>query len=148
MIQMAVIGSAPMVNQIQNLAYMEENVNLTSYIYDTPDDSLNLVKSVKSDTQIIIFTGPVPYFLSIKQVQEKGIPAVHVPVNELSILFSLYFMWQDLKQKPEHFSIDIPNLEPFNNVLKEINSENASIYFKEHDKKYNLENIIYFHYKI
>src|SRR5699024_5160333 len=63
-------------------------------------------------------------------------------------LFSLYFMWQDLKQKPEHFSIDIPNLEPFNNVLKEINSENASIYFKEHDKKYNLENIVNFHYKL
>lgn len=149
-VHVAVVGSDQMVNRLNKFANDKntDEFKLLPHIYDNPEEAPYIVEKLNSNTQIVLFTGPVPYFLAKEQIQRKGFPSVYIPVNELSVLLSLHAVWEILKKRSSSISIDVPNLETVHNVYDELALDTSPLHIQEYTSDFNINNIVQHHYNL
>jgi GGDEF domain-containing protein len=145
-VRVAAFGSEQMIQRI--LEIKNTNIEIVPYMYETPEASPSLVKQVESNIQVLLFTGPIPFFFAQQEIKKIGLPAVYVPFDELNIALSLYYIRYVLQEKMNRISIDIPNANQVYNVFRELKINSDNLFVRQYAKDYNTDQIVAFHYDL
>ncbi|KAB2338040.1 transcriptional regulator [Cytobacillus depressus] len=144
MIRIAVIGSERVVQRV--IKKKNENTDFIPYIYKTPEEAPSLVNKIENDIQVLLFVGPIPYFLAEEEITKKGLPAIYIQTNEYNIALSLYYIHNILQKKTYSISIDISNQDYVFNVFQELQLNPETFFVREYADDYNTEQIYNYHY--
>lgn len=150
-IKIAVIGSDSMVERVIRQANYFQGVEVTPYIYDSIEETIELVRSA-TDVDVLLFTGSLPYMFSKLEIEEKDIPAVYIPLDDYIVVLTLFNMKYQLQRSK--FSLDISDFVNVNEIFEEIGLNSEDIFVKDisniydDDGKLNDEEIIQFHEKL
>ncbi|WP_197029265.1 MarR family transcriptional regulator [Alicyclobacillus macrosporangiidus] len=131
MIRIAVVGSKKMVEQVSFLN-TNTRVQIDSYVYETPEQSAELVHEALS-SHAILFTGPVPYYFARPILENAATPAEYVAFDEFAFLLTIQHMREVLGVHTQRLSIDIPRKQVVYNVFDEIGVESTGVFVKEHE---------------
>lgn len=108
-----------------------DTIDITPFIYKDPKESPGLVRDAYG-FDALFFTGPVPYFFSLKEIEEKKLPATFVPFDEYGVSLSLNFVKTHLGFHTNKLSFDIHDSQYIYSVLKELNIDAESVFIKEY----------------
>ncbi len=147
-IRIAAFGSESLIEIVKQYVSHFQGVELIPYIYDTIEESVELVgRSI--DVDVLLFTGSLPYMLSRNEIIKKGTPAVFIPLDEYTVLHTLFNVKYHLKCST--FSIDVLDsvnvYEIFNEVsvgIEDVYIKNLTNIYDDNGKLKN-EEIIQFH---
>ncbi|MFD1929178.1 hypothetical protein ACFSFY_14140 [Sporosarcina siberiensis] len=150
-IRIAAFGSDSMIERVSRYVPHFQGVELIPYVYETIEESIELVRSAKG-VDVLLFTGSIPYTLSKHVFEEKGIPAVYVPLDEYVVVLTLFNVKYHLRHKK--FSLDILDNVDIYEIFGEVGLDHEDVYIKnlstinDHEGKRIYEEIIQFHEKL
>ncbi|MGG1658587.1 transcriptional regulator [Brevibacillus sp. NRS-1366] len=128
-IRIAVIGTKNMVQKVIS-SNNHEQVQFRSFVYDRPEASKQLIDEA-TNNDVLLFTGPIPYYLGKNKIEERGLLAMYVPTDELAFSVSLNYIRHHRGILPNRLSIDIPRRDIVTNILSELSINSTNIYIKE-----------------
>lgn len=108
-----------------------DKIIITPFIYEDPKDSPELVKKAYG-FDALFFTGPVPYYLSIQEIEKKKLPATFIPFDEYVVSLSLNYVRHHLGIESSKLSFDIHDSRYIYSVLKELEVDKESVFIKEY----------------
>lgn len=146
-IRIAAFGSDSMIEKVSQYATHFQGVELVPYIYETIEESVELVRSAK-DVDVLLFTGSIPYVLSKHVFVETGIPAVYIPLDEYIVVLTLFNVKYHLQHNS--FSLDVLDSVNVYEIFDEVGLDNENVFIKDlsnndYDGKPIYEEILQFH---
>ncbi|MBB4827030.1 hypothetical protein HNO89_004321 [Sporosarcina luteola] len=129
-IRVAVFGSGGFMEKIVKVPIAKQ-IEITPFVYENPIESPRLVKEAKG-FHVLLFTGPVPYYLSRQEIVEKNLPALFIPFDEYVISLTLHHVRNERGALPQQLSFDIQEQQMIDNVFADMNLKTDSIYIKEY----------------
>lgn len=129
-----------------------DNIKITPFIYEDPKDSPELVRKAYG-FDALLFTGPVPYYFSLKEIEDKKLPSAFIPFDEYVVSLSLYYVRLHLGIHSSKLSFDIHDSRYIYSVLKELKLDPESVFIKEYQSLIKEElpfsdELVHFHYDL
>lgn len=141
-IRVSVIGPEDMVQKTLAIAGKFPSLLLTGYPYQTYLQAPEIFQSVVPDSEVALFTGPVPYHYVISEVQPP-IPALYVPYTAAWLYPSLF----KVKEKFDvcRVSIDIFARSTVEEAYRELNLPTENVYTRDHHGLVTKDELVKFH---
>ncbi len=154
-IRVGAFGSRNFIPKALKIATEMPELLITSYTYQVPEECPALVREAES-FDVLFFTGPIPYYLSRKELNRKKEPAVYVKWDDYNFALALLYLQYRIKgQNKIRLSVDIPEASSVNCVLKEVGINSLDVYVKDFCNiiqgdiiEFNTEDYVNFHYKL
>lgn len=148
MYRIAAISSEQFISRILKYEELFPDIKITPFIYDYPTESEDLIDRIV-DCDVLLFAGPLPYYLAQEKLKNKNWPAVFIPVDEYTITLSIFHAMLHQSDGLKQISIDIPEASYINQVSEELGIDTSgwSVYIHdiENPLQFNAEEIIQFH---
>ncbi|KAA0956949.1 transcriptional regulator [Planococcus sp. ANT_H30] len=122
MIRIAVVSSKKFAEEIKKFENEVPTSRVTYYTYDNPLESLAIVKGIR-ECDVIMFAGPLPYFLSKACTKARNLPSVFIPSDEYTLTHTLLYLLLNRKEGLKGLSIDIHNEHHLHQVAEEMNMD-------------------------
>lgn len=147
-------GSKFLIDQIIEFGDKNPNLEFLTFYYDSLQEVSKLVEKT-TGYDVLLFTGPVPYYLSLTTIKKKGLPATYISMDEFVVILSLYQVRQQFHQQAERLSFDIEDTNYVESVFKELQLPMDSIFIKEYRPEieksaveFDVEKIVQHHYAL
>lgn len=151
-IRIAVFGSSGFMKELLEVP-VNKDIDITTFIYKNPNESPELVRKVNG-FDVLLFTGPVPYYLSLQEIKKKNLPAIFIPFDEYVLSLTLHYVRHDQNVLSNRLSFDIHEQKIIYNVFADMNIDTSFIYIKDYKDliesnpiKFN-EELIQFHFDL
>jgi hypothetical protein len=152
MIRIAIIGPEGQLPRILKYSNLREDIELVPYPYKKPEESSDVLKQI-NDCEVVLFTGPVPYFFAHEQLRHQS--AVYVPVDEYSLTLSLLDLKLNYNKTFQEISIDVPKADYIKQVSSELSIDSSSWFVKDFSRiidnegtPFDTDEIIRFHQEL
>ncbi|CAM5219511.1 Transcriptional regulator OS=Ureibacillus acetophenoni OX=614649 GN=SAMN05877842_1098 PE=4 SV=1 [Ureibacillus acetophenoni] len=139
-------------SSMQNVLHCIPNqkIKITPFIYEDQKDCPELVRKAYG-FDALFFTGPVPYYFSLHEIEEKKLPSTFILFDEYVVSITLYYVTQHLGFKSSKMSFDIHDSRYVYSVLKELKIDTEFVYIKEYqglikDGHSFIDELVEFHY--
>lgn len=149
MLQIAVVGPVTSVERILSVASkMKLELEFTPFLYTEIGDAVHIVKANQHKFNGWLFSGPAPYMMARDELRPGAI-AVHCLHVGAGLYRGLLQMSQYLNHVVRRVSIDMTADEHIEDnieeALKELNIPTGEMRIKSYTKKFDLEEVIFFH---
>lgn len=141
-------------NKILECEIDNEAIEFMTFYYENLEDVSKLVRET-GGYDVLLFTGPIPYYLSLKEATAKGLPSTYISLDEFVVVLSLYYVNNQLNQDSNRISYDIEQSNYVTSVYKELNLPTDSIYVIEYRpllkkciETFDVDEIVQYHYKL
>jgi hypothetical protein len=134
-IRVSVLGPQDLVNRIIEEGTSFKSLTMTAYAYKNETETMQLINSCINQTDLILFTGPIPYYIARRNV-ENDIPMLYVSYSGTAFYKALFnYMSSERwnKSKTLRFSVDTMHKNVVEEMLEELNITDYEIYASEHD---------------
>ncbi|HYE82787.1 MAG TPA: hypothetical protein VEG39_11580 [Clostridia bacterium] len=152
-IRVGAFGSQKSLPKVLEIARKLPELLITPHTYVLPEECPRLVKEA-GNYDVLFFTGPIPYFLSAKEIKKKNIPAVHVKWDDYNFALSLLHLKFN-RDCCSRLSVDIPEAQSAYRLLEETGVNSLQLYVKEvnnalreGNEGFNTETFVDFHAKL
>ncbi len=137
-VKIAMFGREEIMQLVQLYVKDKEHIEVVPFIYENESDVIHLMdRAIMCD--IYIFTESLT-FLYVKEIaRKKRLPIVQVPVDEYMILTSFYRLRKKHQQLLNKLSVDVPNGEVMEKVLRELGLEDSAVYTYAYGETDNIQ---------
>lgn len=146
-VKVSVLGPQDLVDKIIDEGKNYKNLTMTAYAYKSETETMQLVQSCINHTDLIIFTGPIPYYIARKNV-ESDIPMLYVSYWGSAFYKALFNYMQSAHwsgSKPLKFSIDTVHKKVVEEMLEELKIADYEIFTNEYDDYISSDELTNFH---
>lgn len=135
-----------MENRLQMLAKEQKKLELYPFIYKKTEQVIELIERAFI-CDIYMFTEPLAYLYVKNKIKKKRVPSFKVHVDEYMVYRALCKLENDDKQYPDRLSIDLPDRQPLDMILKDWQGSLPEIHVHEYkdDEEATVENIARYH---
>ncbi|WP_245339238.1 transcriptional regulator [Paenibacillus shirakamiensis] len=144
--KIAVIGPQDLVHAVMTFGSQFEQFSMIPGVYIHERDTLPLVIELKSQVDIMVFTGPIPYQFALEVVRDKPMVYIHYSGTALyKVLFDC------LRDEVMHFdrklriSVDVLEREAVIERLKEIGIVQYELFIQKYDVGMETDELVAFH---
>ncbi|KUO68410.1 MAG: hypothetical protein APF77_12560 [Clostridia bacterium BRH_c25] len=152
-IRVGAFGSQKSLPKVLEAARKIPELLITPHTYKMPEECPFLVKEA-GNYDVLLFTGPIPYFLSAKEIKKKNTPAVYVKWDDYNFALSLLNLKFN-RDCCDRMSVDIPEEQSAYRMLRETGINSLQLYVKEinntlqdGNEGFNTEAFVDFHVKL
>ncbi len=142
--QVAVIGADDVVEKIMGFQDDFQNLVLKSMPYVLEDEIPSLLKEATGIVDVILFAGPVPYFIA-KSLGEETIPNLYVSFTGTSFMQILFQVFNQSKIDVTGISVDILEEKVVLETMNELGLSNIELYTKEYSGIEQSDELVKFH---
>lgn len=126
-VKMAIFGREDILQLVQLYVKDKDHIEVVPFIYENESDVIQLIdRAVMCD--VYIFTEYLPFLYVKETAHKKRLPIVQVPVDEYMILTSFYRLRKKHQQTLTKLSVDVPDGDVLEKVLRELRLEDPSVY--------------------
>ncbi|PKG23829.1 hypothetical protein [Niallia nealsonii] len=126
--RIAVVGPEPLVADICEIASEFKEVVITPLIYETAEESVDLVKRHQELEDIFLFSGPTPYLIGKYSVPVHS-KAVYIPFEGTDIYRLLLQVYEHYHYYPK-ISFDIVDRKELNEIYHEMTTTRIPYYLQ------------------
>jgi len=147
-VKVSVLGPQDLVEKIIDEGKNYKNLIMTPCAYKSEMQTMELVRGCINHTDLIIFTGPIPYYIARKNV-ESDIPMFYVSYWGTSFYKALFSFLKERQwdiNKKLRFSIDTVHKKIVEEMLGELDIKDYEIYTKEYDDYISSDELVDYHY--
>ncbi|MFD4930213.1 MarR family transcriptional regulator [Peribacillus butanolivorans] len=154
--KIGVIGSKYFLESLSVHYPLFPEVQFISFQYEMPEESSLLIEEAGKQTDLVLFSGSIPFYYGYKQVKRNFIEAIYVPFDELTVALSLLSISHREQVTLNEISIDLPDQSRLMKVLEESEIVEKSLYVKDYPWIYkrdeetqalNIAEFVHFHSK-
>lgn len=146
MIKVAVLGPRDLAVRICEIGSRFESIELVPYVYQDERETLDILRKCASQADIVLFTGPIPYYMA--RNTHIDIPMYYVSYS-VSAFYQVLFRHMQSKgwqpKTPLRISIDTIGRRSVENMLRENELNNFSVYALEYQDYVNKTQLMDFH---
>ncbi|MED4750600.1 transcriptional regulator [Brevibacillus choshinensis] len=148
-IKVAFIGPYDLVEEVIDVAISFPTITLLPFGYKDVEETIRLVGQCKSEVDVLLFAGPIPYQLAREEVEE-GKPMIYLPHNGTSLYRVFFQLLREDRYKDDRlrFSIDILRKEDIEGRLEELDIRIEKMYVKEFQIGQKTDDMMQFHYQL
>ena len=147
-IKIAVIGSADFLKRIQSLSTYISDIQIDEYVYQQPQEAIQLVKTI-NPCDVVFFSGALPYYFSKEWITQLPIPTHYLAQDEMSVTSTLLAVIYQKQVLLTRISIDLMDASFVTNVLADIDCENQVVHVMDYqdmlESHFDLNRIINYH---
>ncbi|RRN69278.1 MarR family transcriptional regulator [Peribacillus simplex] len=137
--KIGVIGSKYFLESLSVHFPLFPEVQFISFQYDLPEETSLLIEDAGKQTDLVLFSGSIPFYYGYEQVKRNLIEAIYVPFDELTVALSLLSISHTEKVTINEISIDLPDKNRLMKVLEESEVVVKSLYVKDYPWVYKRE---------
>lgn len=149
-IKTAVLGPLDLVQKTIEEGKAQANLQLINYGYTNDNEIINLIKEASINSELILFTGPIPYYAA-RKVLDINLPMIYVSYSGTAfykVLFSFFETKGWIKENNINFSIDTIQKDEIEEVMGELNIQEYKVNALEYEDYIAADKIVDFHYKL
>ncbi|WP_239984519.1 hypothetical protein [Lentibacillus sediminis] len=125
--KIAVFGREEITSRVVTQAETNEDMEVIAFNYEKAEAAVELIeKAFMCD--IYLFSEPLAYLYAREKIIKKRLPAIQVAFDEYMILSTFYRIKNHHMRKLERMSIDVLDAAHVEEVLRELNISDQSIY--------------------
>ena len=128
--KIAVISSLAFKDRLISISQEVENIQLEFYIYNTPDETPKLMKTIKP-CDVLLFSGTLPYLYAKPLLTNWPIPWTYLKQDEFAISTSILSVLAKHHIQLSQLSIDVINSKHVKNVLDDIEYNGSQPFVQE-----------------
>ncbi|MCG3089524.1 HTH domain-containing protein [Sporosarcina cyprini] len=144
MIKIAMIGSKDFCERTARLLDPNSDISLVSYIYEHPKEAKSIIPTL-TPCDAILFSGSLPYHVSLDELEKLQIPAVYLKQNETAIAMTLLYLSTTRHVQLDAISIDIREPIHMTHVLNDLGQTVTMPYIHPIHPEETIETITDFH---
>ncbi|PFN06196.1 MULTISPECIES: MarR family transcriptional regulator [Bacillus cereus group] len=130
--KIGVIGSKFFLDSLSKHYPLFPEVKFISYQYENPEQSGMLVEEAGRETDLVLFSGSIPFYFGYKQVKNSSIEGIYILFDELTVALSLLSTSHLGKVNINKISIDLPDQNLLLKVLEESEIVEKSLHVKDY----------------
>lgn len=128
--KIAVITSLAFRDRLLSIAQEVENIQLEFYIYQTPEETPNLMKQIKP-CDVLLLSGTLPYLYAKPLLANWPIPWTYLQQDEFAISTSILSVLANHNLQLSQLSIDLMNIQYVKNIVSDIHYEGPLPFVQE-----------------
>ncbi|MCM0650904.1 hypothetical protein NBE98_21335 [Clostridium swellfunianum] len=148
--KVAVVGPKDLVDKTLEEGKRFKDLVLEQYIYKNESESIRIANNCAKESDLILFTGPIPYFM-VKKAVDKDIPMLHISYSGTAFYRTLFNNMEVLNLSSKdiiRFSIDTIHKESVEEMLDELGLDRYEINVKDYESYVTAEELVDFHYNL
>lgn len=149
-IKVAVLGPKDLADRIVKAGSEFKVLDMVSYAYKSETETMSIINGFINDVDLIIFTGPIPYYIARKNV-ERDIPMLYVSYSGTAFYKTLFNHLQSIawnRSMKLKFSIDTIHKRTVEEMLSELDITDYELNPKEYDDYISAGELVQFHYNL
>jgi len=129
--KIAVFVREEMADKLHTIADEQEKMEILPFIYHETEEIIDLVERAFI-CDIYLFTEPLAYLYVKDKVKKKRIPSVQITIDEYMVLNAIHKLKDNQNQRLNRLSVDLPEKQPLNMVLKDWKDAAPDLYLYEY----------------
>ncbi|WP_232696024.1 HTH domain-containing protein [Brevibacillus daliensis] len=155
--KIGVIGSKFFLDSVSVHFSQFPEAEFICFQYEMPEESRLLIDEACRQTNLVLFSGSIPYYYGYTQVEKHKKEALYIPFDELTMALSLLSISNKERVPLNKISVDLPDRNRLSKVLNESEIDEGPLYVKDYPWVYSRENetneihiveFIHFHHKL
>lgn len=149
-INISVLGPEDLVEKIVKQGEKIKEFQFIAYPYKDETETMELVNKCIEKTDILLFTGPIPYYIARKNVEED-IPMLYVSYSGTAFYKTIFKYLESInwdKSKTIRFSIDTVQKRIVHEMLDEFDINHYKVYAKEYKEYIDAKELVEYHYRL
>ncbi len=145
MINVGLIGSEYVVDKLLQAGKEYRELNFITRTFENENETEKALRDILHKIDIVVLSGPVPYFYVKDLIKERNLPYFFVQYDELAVLSGLLYLSLHTNKENKNFSIDLPHREHAEGVFLEFGLPSKNIYVIDYEETFDVEEIVGFH---
>jgi hypothetical protein len=141
--KIAVIGPQDSIDDCLKVAMEYPNLTLKGFPYDSEAQVLGLLKLLGNEYNVVLYTGPLPYYLAKNQQEFSNYPSVFIPFNGNG-LYRALFQIRNLDDF-SRISIDTISRDQVDSAFRELGLKDVSKNILEYTNPLPREEYVSYH---
>lgn len=149
-LKVAVVGPEDLVNKTLEEGEKFKDLILKPYIYKSETESIRIVNHCSKESDLILFTGPIPYYIASKTA-DKNTPMLYVSYSGTAFYRTLFSNMETLNLSSKdvlRFSVDTIARENVEEMLEELGLDKYEISVKDYESYITAEELVDYHYSL
>ncbi|MEB3100969.1 hypothetical protein [Ferviditalea candida] len=138
----AVIGPKDSVDDCIAYSYKYPQLTFVPLSYESEKETREIVQSLQHQFDVILFTGPVPYYHAVDLDEVRNTPTVYIPFGGSSLYRALF---QIRLENMGRISIDTISQGEIQSAYSELGIPNMTKHILEYDRALTLQEFVDFH---
>lgn len=140
-VKMAIFGREDIIQLVRLYVKDKDHLEVVPFIYKNESDIIDLVdQAVMCD--VYIFTEHLPFLYVKDKMARKDVPVVQVAIDEYMFLTSVYRLRKRHSPALHKLSIDVPNSAVIEEILKELNIDDHTVYINTYTEIHSIDKIV------
>lgn len=141
----AVVGPKDSVQECIELSSKYKGLQLTPFTYELELETQDIVRSISNRYDVMLFTGPIPYYQAVEVDEIKRIPSVYIPFNGSGLYRALFqIKTTDLSR----ISIDTVSRNGIEKAYHELGIPSITHHVLEYDTALSVTEFVEFHKRL
>ncbi|PPA71053.1 hypothetical protein [Jeotgalibacillus proteolyticus] len=152
--KIGVVGSRQFLEDIERLKGRYGKISFYPYLYESPVEAEELIRSAEDRMDVWLFSGVIPYFYALPEVKRQALLYTYAPFTEIMVTLSLFKLFYQEGILIKEVSLDLPDQQTVHHVMSQLGANDEVCHIKDYAWIYkgqpnrdelNLEEFVRYH---